>query len=41
VVPLLSLVVGLILLVLTGALLTAIPRSYSAGVSTASSLRTE
>jgi putative ABC transport system permease protein len=41
VVPLSSLVVGLALLVAAGVLLTSLPRFYSSGTSTASSLRTE
>ena len=41
VVPVISLVVGLVVLVAAGALLTALPRFYSQGASTASALRAE
>ena len=41
VVPVVSLVVGLVVLVAAGALLTALPRFYSQGPSTASALRAE
>jgi putative ABC transport system permease protein len=41
VVPLISLVVGLVVLVAAGVLLTALPRFYSKGASTASALRAE
>jgi ABC-type dipeptide/oligopeptide/nickel transport system permease component len=41
VIPVTPLVVGLVVLVFAGTLMTSIPRSSSSGISTASSLRAE